>query len=133
MAAFSIDQEVRILSANRYHPSPDGGWVGKVTKRGRRYATATYTKEVSNWRGELETYERVIEFDMDTGIERGGTRYNSDRVCTPEQLEQEARHDVAMATLKDAGLEMRTGRTLSLGLAEAVAAVIETFGQGGTE
>ncbi len=126
---YQVGGEVRVFdNRDSQGRHPEGGWRGSVTKVARRYATATYRVPAATT-GE---YERTIEFDMETGRERGSTSSWSLIVKTPEGVERDLRHVRAMATLKQAGLEVRLShRAPGLELAEALAAVVETFGQEG--
>ena len=128
MSKIQVGQEVRILPQRRHSRVPDGGYVGTVTKIGRRYATAAYAVTTVEF-GEERRYERTVEFDMDTGIERGGSRWDGDRVLTPEQIEAEARQKAAEAVLTAHRIDLRPGHGLTGEQVEALAELVKTFGQ----
>ena len=118
-ADIKVGDEVRLFaySTRDSRDIPEGGCRGTVTNAARKYATATFP-------GFAE-----VSFDMQTGREHGG--YGRYYVRTPEQVEAEARKDAALALLKEAGFEVRLGKHPSAALIEALAAVVETFGQEG--
>lgn len=96
-----VGDEVRVIRPSaRYHGagSPEGGWPGRVTKTGRKYATAEYA---------TATRSGTVEFDMATGIERGSANSTyAVRVKTPAQVEREARKDKARESLFKAGISV---------------------------
>lgn len=128
MAAFTVGQEVRILSRrSRYSNVPEDGYVGTVVKVGRKYATATYVIAYEGYDGDERRSERTIEFDMRTGIERGASFSYGDYVKTPEQLEAGKRQAEALTVLKAAGFETRLDHRPSPELIEALAETVRTF------
>jgi hypothetical protein len=122
---YKVGDEVRVFLRNRYVTGPDGGFVGTVTKVGRRYATATYERTSTDYRGE-RTITVPVEFDMETGHEKGDSYGNGLRVKTPEQLLLDERRDAALAVIKAAGIEFRPGREHGVTTAqiEALAEVV---------
>jgi len=121
--------EVRVFDRSRYHPSPEGGYAGTVRKVGRKYATAAYEVTDTDWNGKPRTSTRTVEFDMSDGTERNGRSRWHLQVRTPAQAEQDKRREIALAVLKDQGIEFRTGRErrLTLEQIEALAEVARTF------
>lgn len=123
MADVQVGDPVWVFTPARYdRTQPNGGRPGTVFKVLRKYAVASY-EAPAPLSGEMHT--DAVEFDLITGRERAGGLGR--RVKT----ERDIRHDNAMFTLSEAGLEPKLGRRLSLELAEALAAVVETFGQEG--
>src|SRR6202042_3508063 len=96
--------EVRVFERNRYHPDPEGGHRGIVTKVGRKYAAAEYQLAETDWKGERITHE--VRFDMATGYVQEG---EAKSVRTPEQYETDEAAKRAREVLKQAGLEERLG------------------------
>ena len=127
MTEIKVGDEVRVFLRNPYHPDPEGGHVGEVTKVGRRYAAATYQRIGTNWRNEPETVTVTIEFDMETGYERGDNYGNGRRVKTPVQLILGQRRDAALAVIKAAGIEFHLDREYNVTLEqiEALAEVVK--------
>jgi len=125
MTGYKVRDEVRVFMRNRYVDEPEGGFVGEVTKVGRRYATAVYERASTNWRHEPETRTVAVEFDMDTGYERGDHNGNGLRVMTPEQLMLDQRR--AAAALEAAGVEIQISRErfVTLEQIEALAEVVK--------
>jgi len=126
MADIKIGDEVRVLSNNSYHPHPEGGYKATVTKVGRKYATATFPA-TRKWLGREEQYERPVEFDMTTGIERDGHSSFGYRVRTLAQLEQDERRAAAMATLTAHHIAIDYGHRLTLEQIESLAEVVKTW------
>lgn len=81
MISLHVGDEVRVFSRTRHNPSPEGGWAGNVIKVGRKYATAAYEWQSSFSDG---TTRLTVEFDMETGIERGSNTIHTLYVRTPE-------------------------------------------------
>jgi hypothetical protein len=111
--------EVRVFYADgrRRDSQPADGYPGEVIKTGRTLVTIL-------WNGHEDA------FRLDTG--RLDDRYgNTAYFLTPAQAEASARKDAALAVLREAGFEIRLGRHPSGALVEALAAVVETFGQEG--
>jgi hypothetical protein len=115
MTAIKPGDEVLVYDG--WHARQDRTAIpGEVVKVGRTLVRIRY-------RGREEA------FRIDTGIindSNGGAEFE-----TPEQAEARARKDAALAVLREAGFEVRMGRKPSGGLIEALAAVVETFGQDG--
>jgi hypothetical protein len=127
MPDVKMDDEVRIVVRNHYRKMPEGGYVGKVTKVGRKYATAAYTVMTKDWHDKLVGSERTIEFDMETGRERGNPGNYAAEVITPAEAERRARHATALSVLQERKVRLESGHGMSLEQIEALAALVESF------
>jgi hypothetical protein len=129
MTPIKAGDEVRVFDYSRYHPSPEGGWAAVVVKVARKYATATYEVTDTDWNGKPRTSTRTVEFDISDGTERGGRSRWDLQVRTPAQAEQDKRRKLALAELREHGIEFRAGRerNFSLDQIEALAEVARTF------
>jgi hypothetical protein len=125
MATMQIGDEVTV--SRHLHRF---GWEklpGKVTKVGRKYATATYQRTRTNWHNEPETVDVTVEFDMTTGFEKGDQYGNGYRVRTPEQEAAEQRRAAALTVLRDAGVDVTARSSLTGEQIEALAATVASF------
>jgi hypothetical protein len=123
-----VSDEVRVFSYNKYRPDPEGGYVATVTRVGRRYATAGWETTETTWNGEPRRYAHTIEFDMETGREKG-TSGSGRSVKTPEQAEQDARERAAIASLLARKIRLDYGHGFTVEQIEALAALVATFDQ----
>lgn len=116
----AVGDVVRVFSPRqrRRDDGPQEGREARVTKVARKYATAEY---------DLDRYAQVIEFDIETGRERGSEGSYSRYVLTPAQVDARNQYAEAIGTLKEAGLEPRPGRRVDAGLAIALAALARSF------
>ena len=131
MPSFKIGDEVRVFSYNPYRPDPEGGQVATVTKVGRRYATAGWeTTEPDPWNGEPRQYAHTVEFDMETGREKGTTG-SGRSVKTPDQVEQNAREKAAVASLLARKIRLDYGHGFTVTQLEALAELVGSFEQEG--
>jgi hypothetical protein len=112
-------QEVRVFDRS------DGRCVreypGEVIKVGRTLAIIAY--------GDTKPYRREAKFRMDTG--RINDNYGGVWFKTPAQAAADERAKRAKQVLQKAGFEIRLGHHPTGALLEALAAVVETFGQEG--
>lgn len=126
-----VGDEVRVTEpGHRRHGngSPEGGWVGHVTKTGRKYATAEYVVTWDDYRGERQSGTKVIEFSMETGSERHSVSSFKASVSTIEQAELKIRQNKARDTLFKAGISVSgTWDRLALEQWEALAELAATF------
>ena len=129
MTDIKAGDEVRVFSRNKYHPAPEGGQVATVTKVGRRYAAAAWEVTEKLWLGEdrERRAERTIEFDMETGYEKGTNSSYGRYVKTPAQLEVDAREDAAISSLLDRKIRLDFGHGLTLEQIEALAEVVKSW------
>lgn len=121
--------EVRVTEGGgRRGSSPPGGWAGRVTRTGRKYAAAEYEVTWVGHSGRPERSTRTIEFSMETGIERNSVSNFAGHVRTPGQVAEQARRDAARDTLFKAGISVNgLFERLSVEQWEALAAVAATF------
>lgn len=121
--------EVRVFPGRwrRVGKTPEGGYPGTVTGVARKYATAAYTVPYAD--GTPGGTERTVEFDMQTGRERGQDGTYGALVKTPAMAVRDALQAAALASIKEAGFEIRLGHRPSPELIIAVAVAIEAFGQ----
>lgn len=119
--------EVRVLKRrSRHDPFPADGYAATVTKVGRKYATATYEVTGTDSSGGERRYERSVEFDMETGIERGHSSMSGYYVRSPEQFERDKRRAAARDLLRDHGIEFSQRHPLpTLEQLEELAAVVK--------
>jgi len=122
-----IGDEVLILCRMRYPESPEENYRGAVTKVGRKYATVTYEKTRRDWRGNEVRDHCTIEFDMETGNERGSTSHYGSYVRTFEQFELDQRRKAAEKILFTAGVSIDYSQRVTLEQIEALAEVASTF------
>lgn len=129
MASLQKGDEVRVFSRSRYQQrAPEGGWIGSVTRVGRKYATAEYETQDGQGDG-VRTSRRTIEFDLASGNERGDRTQNGKCVRTPEQVEDGKRRADALDALKAWDIEFRLGRhhDVTTEQLEQLAAVVRTW------
>jgi hypothetical protein len=124
MAEFKAGDPVIIFKhRTRYDTFPADGYEAAVIKVGRKYATAAYVRQRAAYPAGPVT--ETIEFDMETGRERGGTSNYGRYVRTPEQVELDRRLSAAMSVLTN--LRIRLERKFTLEQIEALAQVARTF------
>ena len=130
MVDIKVGDEVRVFPprSRRGASAPEGGHRGIVTKVARKYATATY-EVTQTWLGREETRPVTVEFDMETGYERGSDSQYGYSVRTPGQVELDRRRSAALTALRDRGIEFKPGREyrITLEQAEALAEVVKTW------
>jgi hypothetical protein len=119
--------EVRVFSRNKYHPGPEDGQVATVTKAGRRWATAAWEVMERYCFGGERSAERTIEFDMETGYEKGANSSYGRYVKTPAQVELDARENAAVASLLARKIRLDRGHGLALEQIEALAEVVKSW------
>jgi hypothetical protein len=119
--------EVRVYERNIYRNGPEGGLAARVSKVGRKYATAAYEVVTTDWHGEPKRKERTIEFDMETGREKGSQSNYGAYIKTPEQADLDVRQQSAIATLLTRKIRLDSGHSLTLEQIEALAEVARTF------
>ena len=108
-----------IIPGNRYRSgSPEGGHPAVVTKVGRKYGTVEYDNDGR---------ARAIEFDLQTGRERGSASNYAARVETVAEAELGIRYATARKALFDAGVSILYDNRLTLEQFEAVAAIARTL------
>lgn len=126
-----VGDEVRInLPRHRRHGdnSPEGGYVGRVIRTGRKYATAEYVVSYTDYSSKLRSDTRTVEFSMETGAERNSPSSFTARVRTPEQVEQEMRQSKAREVVSKAGLSVSGSWTrLTIEQWEALAELAATL------
>lgn len=109
-----VGDDVRVFDQNGSRMGqPPGGWLGKVVKIGRKYATVEYG-------------QRSEMFELATG-RRANDGYGHRRIRTLEQVALEERRRSAVDKLHSHGVELRTGHRLSIEQIEALAEVAATF------
>jgi hypothetical protein len=123
--------EVRI-TLPRHHrhgaSSPEGGYVGRVVKTGRKYATAEYEVTYTDYSGKPRSDTKSLEFSMETGAERDSSSSFRARVQTPEQAKAKVRQDKAREVLFKAGISVSGDWSrLTLEQWETLAAVAATL------
>lgn len=131
MSAMRAGDEVRVFSRSRHQPAPEGGWPGRVTRVGRKYATAEYETQDPDYAGGTRVSLRTVEFDIETGDERGDRTQTGKYARSPEQVERGKRRAYAVAALSTCGIELRSSHRLTTEQIEQLAAVVKTWDQEG--
>ena len=124
-----VDDEVRVVepSYRRSSEKPENGYLGRVTRIARKYATAEY--EVSDASG---CFTRTVEFEIASGRERSNDSNYITWVFTPDEMDLKLRRKAAIATLKAHFIEFRIGHEtrFTLEQLEALAATAEEYEAG---
>jgi hypothetical protein len=114
-----VGDEVRVFSVNgKRAGQPEGGWVGEVTRVGRKLIDIKYPGAYA--------HSGVETFRLDG--QKTNDEYAHESFQTMEQFAQSERKSTAQAALRDAGLELETRARsrLTLEQLEALAEVVTT-------
>lgn len=117
----TVGQEVRVFTGRR---RDEDGQPGVIARVGRKWGVATYEARLHDWRGNTSVGQREIEFDLETGFERGDQFGNGYQVRTPERAEMERREHEAVMFLRENGIDILQRARLTLEQLEAIAALL---------
>lgn len=117
---------VRVFERYRAGTTPEGGFEGTVQSVRRKYLVAEYN---------VQGFTRTCEVLIETGVSNDG--YSHYSVMQPEEVELDLRRRAALTTMRSVGFSWNQRGyevgPISLGLLEALAATVETWGQEATE